>query len=92
MRKIQKIISASLITFLVFASTDVKILAEKVNDNSLNTTNTQTQKLKVKNISGITRELEEKRTENTKTYQREDGSYEIAEYGTAVNYNDKITL
>ncbi|URZ05295.1 DNRLRE domain-containing protein [Clostridium felsineum] len=92
MRKIKRNISFGLIVFLITAMFHITIYGQTVDISSLikgqSNQNNQTEKKEKKNVSKITKELEEQRTENTKRYQKEDGSYEIAEYGTAVHYKE----
>jgi RHS repeat-associated protein len=88
MLKIKKIISMSLIIFILAALFPTAVEADQspVNDTSTSTTSSSTTTTKKKKIAKITKELVNKRTENSKAFQKDDGTYEVDEYQTPVHY------
>ena len=88
MLRIKKIISASLIVFLITSVLPITVNAEQAGANNVSTRKIQTKKIKKKKVGKITKELTDQRTKNSKKYEKDDGSYEVAEYKTPIHYLD----
>ncbi|AJA46845.1 tRNA(Glu)-specific nuclease WapA [Clostridium pasteurianum DSM 525 = ATCC 6013] len=92
MRKDKKVISVILIIFLLFSILPEKVYGENEVNKKINANNIQNNgKIKKKKIGKIIKELSEKRTKDSKSFQKDDGSYEIALYKTPVHYLDNGT-
>jgi uncharacterized membrane protein len=89
MLKMKKVISIVLIVFLLTSVLPVTANAYQVSvNNKVSTQKVKKKKDKKKKVGKITKELTDERTKNSKKYQKDDGSYEIAEYKTPVHYLD----
>jgi RHS repeat-associated protein len=88
MLKMKKMMSIVLIVFLLTSVLPVTANADQVSVNKASTQNVQTEKVKKKKVGKITKELTEQRTINSKKYEKDDGSYEVAEYKTPIHYLD----
>jgi len=85
----KKIISISLIIFLLTSVLPVTVRADQVTaSNQVNKHKAIKKKDKKKKVGKITKELTDERTKNSKRYQKDDGSYEVAEYKTPIHYLD----
>jgi RHS repeat-associated protein len=89
MPKNKKIISVLLIIFLMFSVLPDKVYGKSGNDKNTNVSKVQNiTKNKKKKVGKIVKELSEGRTKDSKKFEKDDGTYEIAQYKTPVHYLD----
>lgn len=87
MLKAKKIISLCLIVFLIVATLPAKVRADDISSNQKNSIKTQQKHNdKKKKVGKITKEITEQRTKNSKKFQKDDGSFEVAEYPEQIHY------
>ncbi|QAA31077.1 hypothetical protein [Clostridium manihotivorum] len=89
MSNTKKLISLLLVICFSVSSMQIPVYAKDNKSNSGNVEkNTNASVVKNQKSKKITKELTNERTENSKKFQKEDGSFEVDQYNSAIHYQD----